>query len=83
MLGDGLERVRRRECLGWLARLQREDGSFGEVLGEEGRIEGGMDMRFCNTAAGVRWMLRGGAAEGVEDIDVERLLGYIRSTQVT
>lgn len=82
VLGDGLERVRRRECLEWLVRLQRDDGSFGEVLGEGGRIEGGADMRFCNTAAGVRWVLRGGAAEGPEDIDVGRLLGYIKATQV-
>ena len=82
ILRDGLERVRRRECLQWLAGLQRGDGSFGELLGEGGVIEGERDMRFCNTAAGVRWMLTGGTAEGEENIHVGGLLGYIRSTQV-
>ena len=82
VLGDGLDRVRRRECLEWIAKLQRGDGSFGETLGEEGRIEGGRDMRFCNTAAGIRWMLRGGRSNDPGDIDVEGLLGYIKSTEV-
>ena len=82
VLGDGLDRVRRRECLEWLARLQRGDGSFGETLGEEGRIEGGRDTRFCSTAAGIRWMLRGGGSNDPGDIDVEGLLRYIKSTEV-
>src|SRR5579862_7042735 len=47
VLGDRLERVRRTECLHWLRSLQRQDGSFGELLGEGGKIEGAGDMRCC------------------------------------
>ncbi|KAJ6135977.1 Terpenoid cyclases/protein prenyltransferase alpha-alpha toroid [Penicillium capsulatum] len=41
ILGDDLTRVERRACLQWLPRLQRADGSFGEVLGVGGNVEGG------------------------------------------
>ncbi|KAI9781410.1 MAG: hypothetical protein M1839_006004 [Geoglossum umbratile] len=85
VLGDDLERVRRAECLQWLQRLQRQDGSFGELLGEEGKIVGGRDMRYCYMATGVRWMLRGraeGAKAGGKDIDVDALVGFINSSEV-
>lgn len=86
ILGDDLSRLKRRECLQWLPRMQREDGSFGEVLGPEGRIEGGRDLRFCCCAAGTRYMLRGkdGSADlqGVKDIDVDRLVAFIEDCQV-
>ncbi|KAJ5739775.1 Terpenoid cyclases/protein prenyltransferase alpha-alpha toroid [Penicillium manginii] len=42
VLGDDLARVKREECLRWLPRLQRGDGSFGEVLGPGGSYDGGM-----------------------------------------
>ena len=86
--------VDRVGTLRWLRRLQREDGSFGEVLGEVkggngGHAEfiaGGKDMRYCYLAAMLRWMLRGDVREGdpgwVEDIDVEGLVGYIGRSQV-
>lgn len=85
ILGDDLTRVKRRECLEWLPRMQREDGSFGEVLGPDGRIEGGRDLRFCCFAAGTRYLLRGkdgNAVQDVEDIDVDRLVAFIQDCQV-
>ncbi|QSS48995.1 geranylgeranyl transferase type I beta subunit [Histoplasma capsulatum var. duboisii H88] len=84
VLGDDLTRVRRRECLLWLAGMQRADGSFGEVLGSEGRIEGSNDLRFCCCAAGVRYILRGRDASylrDVGDIDVSRLISHIEECQ--
>ncbi|KAK4148896.1 terpenoid cyclases/protein prenyltransferase alpha-alpha toroid [Chaetomidium leptoderma] len=82
----GVDRV---QTLRWLRRLQREDGSFGEVLrqlpGHGWFIGGGYDMRYCYIAASVRWMLRGGPREGepgwVEDFDTEALASYILRSQ--
>ena len=66
--------------------MQRsEDGCFGDVLGAGGKVEGGGDPRPCCCAAGIRYILRGPASKGLEsirDIDVEALVGYIRSSQV-
>jgi geranylgeranyl transferase type-1 subunit beta len=82
----GLRDVKRIECLRWLKKLQREDGSFGEVLGEDGKVEGGRDMRYCHFASGVRWMLRGdlgpSGKETYEDIDVDRMVRHIRAGEV-
>lgn len=86
MLRDDLSRVDRKGCLEWLRRLQRPDGSFGEVLGVDGRIEGATDMRFCYCAAAVRYILRGrdqAFLEGVEDINVGNLSTYISACQVS
>ncbi|KAI9757115.1 MAG: hypothetical protein M4579_003593 [Chaenotheca gracillima] len=82
LLGDDLGKVKRKECLRWLRKLQREDGSFGETLGENDTIEGGNDTRFCHVAAGTRWVLRGhdeGGGEG--DIDVEALVRFLQSLE--
>ena len=83
---ESLEEVKRRECLKWLRRLQREYGSFGELVTEEGSIGGGKDMRYCMIAAAIRWMLRGSDVEKkdeqLEDIDVDKLEDYIRAGQV-
>lgn len=84
ILGDDLSRVKRRECLAWLRKLQRQAGSFGETLGEGGSIEGGFDSRFGYCAVVTRWVLRGavqGDLDGVPDIDVERLVESVRSAQ--
>ncbi|KAL1958797.1 hypothetical protein VTO42DRAFT_3916 [Malbranchea cinnamomea] len=84
ILGDDLARVRRRECLLWLKKMQRSDGSFGEVLGANGEIEGDRDLRFCCCAAGIRYILRGqdeAFLKDLEDIDVQRLAEYVRSCQ--
>lgn len=84
VLGDSMERVRRRECLEWLRGLQRGEGCFGEMRGKGGTVEGGGDVRFCYLAAGVRWMLRRGQqGEEVQDIDVEALVGFVRRSVVS
>lgn len=72
--------VDRRKCLKWLKKLQRPDGSFGELITQEGKVEGGSDMRYCHVAMAVRWML--GGVEGDEgDVDVEKLVGHVRAGQ--
>ncbi|KAF6844624.1 prenyltransferase and squalene oxidase [Colletotrichum musicola] len=77
--------VDRAGTLRWLRRLQRPDGSFGEIVLDDGRIEGGRDMRLCYLAAMIRWTLRGDMKEGdadwVEDVDVEALVGHVRRGQ--
>jgi geranylgeranyl transferase type-1 subunit beta len=81
-----LDCVRRDDCLEWLKNLQREDGSFGELITEAGTIEGGRDMRYCYLAVAVRWMLRGDTPlnekEQEDDINIEKLVDHIRSGQV-
>ncbi|ODH45063.1 hypothetical protein ACO22_00455 [Paracoccidioides brasiliensis] len=84
LLGDDLRRVKRRECLQWLCSMQREDGSFGEVLATEGKFEGSSDLRFCCCAAGIRYILRGQDADylrDIEDIDVNSLISHIEACQ--
>jgi geranylgeranyl transferase type-1 subunit beta len=79
----GLQELKWRECLSWLRSLQREDGSFGELITQEGKIEGGKDMRYCHVAMSVRWMLRGDLeSQQEEDINVEMLVGHLRAGQV-
>ncbi|KAI9821581.1 MAG: Geranylgeranyl transferase type-1 subunit beta [Thelocarpon impressellum] len=74
VLGDDLAGVRREACLDWLPRLQRADGSFGDMLDEMGEPGGGRDTRFCYFAAAVRFMLgRDGNVEGTRAVDVDRL----------
>ncbi|MCJ1360570.1 MAG: hypothetical protein MMC33_010578 [Icmadophila ericetorum] len=80
VLGDGLERVKRRECLDWVTRLQVEDGSFGEVLGQSGEVEGKQDIRFAYLAASIRWILRDEHDER-KDIDVEKLFEFVHSSR--
>lgn len=85
VLGDDLSRVDRRKCLQWLSRVQRDDGSFGELLGVEGKVEGNDDLRFCCCAAGIRYILRGKSDIGLEDvpdIDVYKLTRHVESCQV-
>ncbi|KAJ0296025.1 hypothetical protein COL5a_011526 [Colletotrichum fioriniae] len=78
----GVDRV---ATLRWLRRLQRADGSFGELVLDDGAIAGGRDMRLCFLAATIRWALRGDAKEDdedwVEDIDVDGLVRHIRQGQ--
>ncbi|KAM0280558.1 hypothetical protein ACHAQH_004003 [Verticillium albo-atrum] len=77
--------VDRTGILKWLKRLQREDGSFGDLIMDDGSISGGRDMRLCYLAATIRWCLRGDVKEGepgwVEDISVDALIGHIRQGQ--
>ncbi|KAL4750792.1 hypothetical protein BDW72DRAFT_109516 [Aspergillus terricola var. indicus] len=84
ILGDDLSRVKRTKCLKWLRKMQRPNGSFGEVLGPDEKIEGGGDLRFCCFAAGTRYILRGKrniGLNGIEDIDVGKLVAFIVSCQ--
>lgn len=64
--------------------MQRKDGSFGETLGENDSIEGGLDSRFGYCTIVVRWILRGavtGEVDGVPDIDVDKLVECVRLAQ--
>lgn len=79
---DGLEEVKRLETLDWLRRLQREDGSFGEVLGVGERVEGGMDMRYCYCAVAIRWMLMREGEVLENDINVEKLVAHLTAGEV-
>ncbi|OQD70026.1 hypothetical protein PENDEC_c027G05236 [Penicillium decumbens] len=84
ILGDDLSRVKRRECLQWLPKLQRDDGSFGEVLGPDGKVKGNRDLRYCCCAAGTRYILRGKSGKGVEDVEdinVPGLISFIEKCQ--
>ena len=84
VLEEGLEKVRRKECLVWVRKLQRANGSFGEGIGKGGAVEGAEDMRFCYLAAVIRWFLRrGDEMDTVEDIDVEGLVNWIEASVVS
>lgn len=88
ILDDDFKRVKRRETLLWLLRMQRPDGSFGETL-VNGTIEGGRDPRFGYCAAGIRYILRGpveGAitvdGQSMDDVDVDAFVGCVRLAEV-
>jgi geranylgeranyl transferase type-1 subunit beta len=83
LLSDDLRRIQRRECLEWVRRLQRDNGSFGECLGEDGVVVGGDDMRLCMCAMGIMTILRVDREkrEG-SGFDREGLLRYISNCQV-
>ncbi|ODA77745.1 hypothetical protein RJ55_06347 [Drechmeria coniospora] len=70
--------VERGKLLRWLARLQRDDGSFGQVLWA-GEPLGGKDTRHSYLASCIRWMLRGDA--GPHDVDVDAMVDHIRRGQ--
>lgn len=81
----GLEGVKRKECLSWLQRLQRDDGSFGEWISPDGKMQGGNDMRYCQVASAIRWVLRGDVPAGEQaedDINLEGLVRHLRNGQV-
>lgn len=83
VLGDSMERVKRKECLEWLTRLQWSDGSFGEVLGKDGKIEGKRDLRQCYLAAVTRWILRDHQKlHHVVDIDIDKLVSFVMASTV-
>ncbi|CAG8342058.1 unnamed protein product [Penicillium salamii] len=83
VLGDDLSRVKRRECLEWLPSVQRDDGSFGELVGPDGSLGGARDLRYCCCAAGIRFILRGkgGGVADVPDINVAGLVSFIEACQ--
>ncbi|KAI5859609.1 terpenoid cyclases/Protein prenyltransferase [Durotheca rogersii] len=75
------EGVKRIETLRWLKKLQRDDGSFGEIIDEDRYVGGGRDMRYCYLAATIRWMLGGAELGEAEDINVDALVAHIRRAQ--
>ncbi|KAK5173629.1 geranylgeranyl transferase type-1 subunit beta [Saxophila tyrrhenica] len=84
VLGDDFKRVKRRETLHWLRKMQRPDGSFGETL-VNGQIEGGRDPRYGYCATGARYILRGARSgpltldgEDIRDIDVDAFVECVR-----
>jgi geranylgeranyl transferase type-1 subunit beta len=83
ILGDDLERVEREASLVWVKKLQRKDGSFGEVLGGRAKIEGGKDLRFCCCAAGILHILRDGDRhdDPMTVFDESAMVEYIASCQ--
>ena len=88
ILKNDLKRVKRRQTLQWLRKMQREDGSFGETL-VDGCIEGAKDPRFAHCAAGIRYILRGTKSsfleindQNIEDVDVDALVRCIRGAEV-
>ncbi|KAI1761885.1 terpenoid cyclases/Protein prenyltransferase [Hypoxylon sp. FL1150] len=76
---SAFEGVHRIKTLRWLKKLQRDDGSFGEIIDEDGYVGGGRDMRYCYLAATIRWAL--GGPEAGEDFDVDVLAAHIRRGQ--
>nr|RBQ88637.1 hypothetical protein FVER53263_05807 [Fusarium verticillioides] len=78
---SGVDRVR---LLKWLNKLQRKDGSFGQVFWD-GKILGGRDMRHSYLASCIRWMLRGDVKEGdegwVEDLNIDEMIAHINRGQ--
>lgn len=86
ILGDDLTRVDRKACLTWLRTVQRPDGSFGEGVGADHRVEGGMDTRFGYCAMVIRWILRGnvsGEVEDVPDVKTDEMVECIHRSQVS
>ncbi|PHH92171.1 hypothetical protein CDD83_8557 [Cordyceps sp. RAO-2017] len=77
--------VHRTRLLRWLRKLQRPDGSFGQVLWD-GEPVGGRDMRHSYLASCIRWMLRGQMRQDddrawEDDIDVDGMVSHIRQGQ--
>ena len=89
ILGDDFKRVKRKETLRWLRSMQREYGSFAEIM-VGGKLEGGKDPRLGYCASGIRYILRGrqsGAVledgEELADIDINALVQSIRIAEVS
>ena len=68
ILGDDFKRFDRRKCLSWLVRMQKDDGSFGEQLNENGEPVGTMSIRFGYCASAIRQILHGKEEKLVDDI---------------
>lgn len=84
VLGDDLEKVKRKEILLWLIKMQRLEGGFGETLGEDDFVHGGNDSRFGYMATAIRWILRGdleGPCGDVPDISVDNFVACVREAE--
>ena len=83
ILGDDLSRVKRSECLDWVMSLQREDGSFGEFLGEDDVVQGEDDPRLCLCAVGTMRILQWeNGYQGAHQFDETKLRQFIANCQV-
>lgn len=84
VLGDDLEKVKRREILQWLIKMQRPEGGFGETLGVYDYVHGGNDSRFGYMATAIRWILRGdleGPYDGIPDIRVDDFVTCVQEAE--
>ncbi|KIV78133.1 hypothetical protein PV11_09881 [Exophiala sideris] len=82
ILGDDLSRVKRSECMHWVCSLQRQDGSFGEFLGEGNAVEGADDMRLCMCAVGIMKILQGDHSDSQNcAFDEPKILQYVANCQ--
>ncbi|EXJ75875.1 uncharacterized protein A1O5_00383 [Cladophialophora psammophila CBS 110553] len=83
ILGDDLSRVKRRECLAWVAGLQRPNGSFGEFLGENDVVEGADDPRHFMCAVGIIKILQGNGEHaerpGFDEAGLQRYIANCQS----
>ena len=82
ILGDDLVRIRRVECLAWLRRLQKANGSFADFESEDGELVGKDDLRMCYCAVGTAYILQTGL-EGDErpPFDDSALIRFITNCQ--
>jgi geranylgeranyl transferase type-1 subunit beta len=80
VLGDDLRRVRRKECLAWIERLQRPNGCFGEMLGEDDTVLGKDDTRSTYCATGIIYIL---SSTPPTWLDRDRIVRYIANCQDT
>lgn len=82
---SSVTQANRKRMWTWLKKLQRKDGSFGEMLTAQGEVYGSRDMRICLCAAAVRWILRLDTSVGQtkeDDIDVDALVKHIVNSEV-
>ncbi|KAK9385955.1 terpenoid cyclases/protein prenyltransferase alpha-alpha toroid [Lipomyces mesembrius] len=91
ILRDDFSRLDRVGMMRWLRKCQRADGSFaaGVLRSKSNALSdsleerfGERDLRFGYCAAAARWLIGGdilARKNVVEDIDVDRVLGYITS----
>ena len=82
LLGDDLARLRREECLHWLGRLQKPNGSFADFQCEDGETVGKDDLRMCYCAVGTAWILQTGCGTETKlPFDETALMGFIANCQ--
>lgn len=80
VLGDDLKRVRRKQCLRWVKSLEKPNGCFGDMIGEDGEILGKDDLRSSYCAAGIVYILRNDHDEEAW-LNKERILRYVANCQ--
>ncbi len=82
IMGDDLARVRRKECLRWLGRLQRPNGSFADFVSEDGDLVGKDDLRMCYCAVGITYILQTGLEKDEKlPFNESALVGFIANCQ--